>query len=167
MLELAKRTVAVFPRGMTASDAAPATEQQLLGRALKLLRKAAGMTQAEAAEAYGCEPGSWRRYEAGARDLSFDQLKALAEAVGSTREELVRTRDDLASGRPARHGMAEAPRPFAAAELRTGSASRRQAVFNLEEGDVVVTYPSELSAASRRELADYLALLLRRFSADA
>lgn len=74
------------------------TEQQALGKALRLLRKRADMTQEQAAENYGVVVNSWRRYEWGQRDLSFDKLAKLAEAVGTDRDELIRLRTELLNG---------------------------------------------------------------------
>lgn len=64
-------------------------ERRALGQALKRLRKRADMTQEQAAEAAGVVVQSWRRYEWGDRDLTYDQLATLAEAVGGTREDLL------------------------------------------------------------------------------
>lgn len=168
MLAVAQRTSPVFCRGMTASDAPtppPPTEQQLTGRAIRALRTLAGMTQAEAAEAYGCDLKSWYRYEKGERDLSFDQLRKAAEAVGGTRDELLDWRDRIAAGeaepdapRPQPYGVAEPARPFDA----TPRAGRRQTVINLDEGDAILSYPAGLSAASRAELSAHLSIILRK-----
>ncbi|HZV85889.1 MAG TPA: helix-turn-helix domain-containing protein [Brevundimonas sp.] len=104
MLVLASHQPGVAFRGMAPKTTPPArlTEQQALGKALRLLRKRADMTQEQAADAYGVVVNSWRRYEWGQRDLSFDQLAKLAEAVQSTREELIALRTELLGGEPGR-----------------------------------------------------------------
>ena len=57
--------------------------------ALKRLRRRADLTQEQAAERAGVVVQSWRRYEWGERDLSYDKLGRLAEALGSTRDALL------------------------------------------------------------------------------
>lgn len=161
MLAVAPRTAAVFPPLMTTEQPNAPSEAQILGLAIRRLRSQAGMTQAEAAEAYGCDPKSWYRYEKGERELTFEQLKDVAAAVGATREELLAFRDMIAVGREGKtaanqHGFSEPQRQYAA-------APRRQRVIDLPEGDFIVSYPAELSAESRAEIADQLASLLRRF----
>lgn len=100
MLALASYQRGVAFRGMPQKTTpnAKLTEQQALGQALRRLRKRADLTQEQAADAYGVVVQSWRRYEWGQRDLSFDQLGKLAEAVGSDREELIRLRTDILGG---------------------------------------------------------------------
>lgn len=68
------------------------SEQEALGLALRRLRKRADLTQDQAAERAGVVVQSWRRYEWGERDLSYDKLGKLAEALGATREELLAER---------------------------------------------------------------------------
>lgn len=164
MLTLAARTASVFPPHMFGDGPPPLTEQQLMGRALRTIRKRQGMTQAQAAEAYNVEPTTWRRYEGGERDLSVDQLKKMARSLGSSWEELLEARerlgpDGVAAPDEGPRGMEAQPR-----YATTTVAGRRQAVFNLEEGDAVFTYPANLSPGSRAELAEYLAILLRRLA---
>lgn len=100
MLALASYQRGVAFRGMPqkTTPTAKLTEQQALGQALRRLRKRADLTQEQAADAYGVVVQSWRRYEWGQRDLSFDQLGKLAEAVGSDREELIRYRTEILGG---------------------------------------------------------------------
>ncbi len=74
------------------------SEQQAMGAALKRLRKRADLTQEKAAENYGCVVQSWRRYEWGQRDLTFDQLSGLAAAVSATREELIAEQQRILAG---------------------------------------------------------------------
>jgi transcriptional regulator with XRE-family HTH domain len=74
------------------------TEQQMLGRALRNLRKRADLTQGQAADNAGVEVVTWQRYEWGKRDLSFSQLQPLAEAVGATRDELLAELASVTSG---------------------------------------------------------------------
>ena len=64
-------------------------DKKALGLALRKLRKRADLTQEQAAERADVVSTTWRRYELGQRDLSFDQLGELAQAIGFTREELL------------------------------------------------------------------------------
>lgn len=75
-------------------------ERALRARALKVLRKRADLTQEEAASRVNVQPGSWRRYEWGERELSLDKLGELAGALGYKLEDLLNIRDELASGQP-------------------------------------------------------------------
>lgn len=99
MLVLAAHQPGVVLRAM-APKTTPTrlTEQQALGKALRLLRKRADLTQEQAADRYGVVVNSWRRYEWGQRDLSFDKLSKLAEAIDSDRDELLRLRTELLGG---------------------------------------------------------------------
>jgi transcriptional regulator with XRE-family HTH domain len=92
----------VFRRMSPKTTPTKLTEQQALGKALRLLRKRADLTQEQAADRYGVVVNSWRRYEWGQRDLSFDKLAKLAEAVESDRDELLRLRTELLGGEPGR-----------------------------------------------------------------
>jgi len=58
-------------------------------QALRAARKAAGLTQAQAAERMGISQSLWSTYERGALMPGFDQADRLAEAVGKTMAELL------------------------------------------------------------------------------
>jgi phage repressor protein C with HTH and peptisase S24 domain len=75
-------------------------KRRALGQALKRLRTAAGMSQAEAAEAYGCSPQAWQRYEVGQRKMDLEKLDAMARAVGASRDELLVERGRLLGEEP-------------------------------------------------------------------
>jgi hypothetical protein len=49
----------------------------------------------------------------------------------------------------------------------SAAGERLQEIFNLDEGSVVLTYPAALSAESYQDLADYLALFLRKAKRNA
>lgn len=103
-------------------------ELRLWGRALRLLRKRADLTQDQAAEAYAelinekdFTAQAWGLIEAGKRKYLFSPVsqRALASAIGATIEELAETKRSLEGGHPERLQLAEAGaswRPPAAAE---------------------------------------------------
>lgn len=96
-LEMVTRGVPFRPMA-AAAPPSQITEQSALGRALKRLRVKAKLTQEEAAERAGVVVQSWRRYEWGHRDLAFDKIARLAEAVNSTRDELLDERAQILAG---------------------------------------------------------------------
>lgn len=57
-----------------------------------------------------------------------------------------------------------APVPIAAFEAMAGV---RRAVFDLSEGDVVITYPDDLSAESVADFQDYLAVFMKKLRREA
>src|SRR5258706_13174 len=99
MLALApdRRPVA-FRRMVNRTAPKRLTEQQALGLALRRLRKQRDMTQAQAGEVYGVVEATWRRYEKGSRDLSFEKLEAVARAVGADRDALLAIRAEILGG---------------------------------------------------------------------
>jgi len=60
-----------------------------LGHAVKLARTARGTTQRALAVAVGLAPAHLSRIEAGTRPLSADRLKAIADSLGYSLDELV------------------------------------------------------------------------------
>ncbi len=74
-----------------APDPAPKrlSEQVALGIALRRLRKRADLTQEAAATQADVVVQSWRRYEAGQRDLSLAKVTRLAGAIGFNQEQLL------------------------------------------------------------------------------
>lgn len=130
-----------------------------MGRALKLLRERSGLTQEAAADLMGVTKTAWANYEYGrAIVLRIDVQDRLVKALGQSRKALDETLREI-TGLPAPEyahaGLEEAGAPF------TGAAIK-QAIFPLAEGDVTVSYPTNLSPASYRELHEYLTLFLRR-----
>lgn len=75
-----------------------APEQQLLGRALRILRKRADLSTDSAGERFGISGEGWRKYEAGMAKAIFspDTQTRLAEAIGATRDQLIEERARLA-----------------------------------------------------------------------
>jgi SOS-response transcriptional repressor LexA len=73
-------------------------EMRLLGRALGMVRKRAGMSQEQAGEAYGISGEGWRKYESGAAKAIFspDTQDRLARAVGAARDDIIAERARLA-----------------------------------------------------------------------
>lgn len=169
MLALALPSGPPFFYRMANPPTDPIPEAKILGRALKALRKRMGHTQATAAEAAGVEPLTWRRYEAGARKPTLAKLQELCSAIGSSRDELLSEMARIGSGATPPSppgGLSEREtRGFQPGPIAGPLAgSQRQAVFTLEEGDVTITFPAALSAASRRELSEYLATFQRRLA---
>jgi len=58
------------------------------GQRIKAAREALGLTQAEAAEAYGCTQPRWAEIEAQRFDPQVATLRCAAEVVGLTLNEL-------------------------------------------------------------------------------
>jgi transcriptional regulator with XRE-family HTH domain len=83
---------------MSETDAA---EAKLLGKALKVLRERANMTQLDAAKAMGLttSPG-WGKYELGKAKQMFSPglHRKLVKALGATMDDLVQVRAQLESG---------------------------------------------------------------------
>jgi transcriptional regulator with XRE-family HTH domain len=63
--------------------------RRALGRRIADLRRAAGLSQDQLADAIGMERRSIQRYEAAARDPRFSDLVRIADAMGVTVEALV------------------------------------------------------------------------------
>lgn len=57
-------------------------DMEASGKRLKKLRKQAGKTQEQIAEAVGLEPGTISRIERGVKGLSIDSLLVLSEVYG-------------------------------------------------------------------------------------
>lgn len=162
MLGIALSPRSGFVRGMSslAPPQTPSEQARALGRALRALRDHQGLTQQEAADRYGVSRNSWIAYENGERQLILrsDIQTRLAVALNCEREELMLQLAALTPirQRPGVAGLGEvANRPF---DL---GPDRQQAVFPLAEGEVVMTFPADLSPAGVAELAQYLALFLK------
>lgn len=132
-----------------------------MGEALRILRDRLDITQEQAAEAMGVSRTAWQNYEAGrAIVLRTDMQTKLAAALDATREDLLRVLRELqrAGGGHSALGLEEPGVVFS-------GPGRQQAIFPLSEGDVIVSYPANLSAAGFQELSDYLAIFLKRAKA--
>jgi transcriptional regulator with XRE-family HTH domain len=129
-----------------------------MGRALKAMRDARGLTQQAAAELMGVSRQTLQNYENGrAIILRIDVQTRLARALGGERDELLSHLEVIQGhGRVAMRadGAQEATRPY-------DVGLNGQAVFPLREGKVTVTFPENLSPEGFAELADYLALFLK------
>lgn len=140
-------------------------ELGLLGLALQMLRKEAGLSQEQASERV--EPQltkqAWGRYEGGEVKglLTPDVQQRMAAALGHTRDELLLVKERLAlqgesyrpSFRPAT-GLRDRSRPW------SGGGDQRQAIFPTRDGEVVLTYPAELGEEGLAELSNYLRVFL-------
>lgn len=89
-------------------ESVDAPELKLLGRALGVLRKRAGLSQEAAGDAYGISGEGWRKYEVGQAKAIFspETQTRLARAVGATREELLDERARLNGEDPPSHPRA-------------------------------------------------------------
>ena len=98
------------------TDAPEVAERKLYGRALKLLRERAEMSQPQAADALGVTLTAWQNYEAGKRQWKPRLLRDTTKAVNATVEdlELLRARLSDEPDLPAAQAMAgfrERPSP--------------------------------------------------------
>jgi transcriptional regulator with XRE-family HTH domain len=71
------------------------SEQQITGQALRRLRRRAKLTQEQAASKADVVVQSWRRYEAGERDLSIEKIATLSQAIGFGWEDFTAERDAI------------------------------------------------------------------------
>lgn len=134
----------------------PAQEAKEIGRALKRLREDAGLTQDAAAEGLGVTRTAWQNYEGGRAVILRTDLQArAAAALGRTRQDLLAALRQVQTGPTHSSGVAEGAAIFA-------GPGRSQAVFPLDEGDVILSFPANLSAEGRQQLEDYLAVFLRK-----
>lgn len=60
-----------------------------MGEKLKAARQAAGMTQAQLAEAVGCKQKDISRYESGLHEPGALTLKKMAQVLGCSMDDLV------------------------------------------------------------------------------
>jgi phage repressor protein C with HTH and peptisase S24 domain len=89
-----------------------------MGLAIRRARKAADMTQAEAALRAGTFQQTWQRYESGTTDahLKLPRLRELAQAIGTTAEDLMVAADRIQDTAPVPRAvvseLAERGRPY-------------------------------------------------------
>ncbi len=164
MLAVAQSPSLAFRAPMAANDgdqrdreAERRAKAKAVGRALKRMREQSGMTQEEAAEKVGITRTAYQNYENGREAvLDGDLQQRLADALGGDRLELLEAENPhLLAHRSSE--VHEAATPFEGPTRRTG-----RAVFPLDEGDVVISFPPELSPEGRERLADYLTVWLKR-----
>jgi len=129
-----------------------------MGLALKRLRESRSMTQDQAAERMGVTRTAWQNYESGrAVVMRTDHQVKLAEALGAARADLLNElrKIQVGDGHSAMAGVQDSGAIYA-------GPGRQQAVFPLDEGDVILSFPANLSPEGRQQLEDYLAVFLRR-----
>lgn len=145
---------------MKPPTAAPPSQQaREWGLALKLLRERKGLTQDQAAANRRVTRTAWQNYESGrAVVLRMDMQHGLAEALGGTRAELL----DCLREVQRRSGTSQPQAGMEEMGVVFSGPGRQQAIFPLAEGDVIISYPANLSAQGFKELQDYLTLFLRR-----
>lgn len=92
-------------------------------------------------------------------------VRLVDEALSSYRPEEVEEDGAVeheVAAHPVQQAALTAPRETPRAVATVAAPGMRQAVFTLEEGDVTLTFPDNLSADSYAELSEYLAIFLRR-----
>ena len=83
---------------------------------IRAIREARGMTQVALAEAIGATKSTLSKIERGARNVTVDELRALAEAFGTSMEDVVDYDPARAPGHP--------PEPVAIADEHTAEQLR-------------------------------------------
>lgn len=161
---LAMATPLRHPRRMTGRDENE-QELDLLARALKVMREEAGLTQEEAGQR--AEPRlskqAWGLHEnRRAKQLLTPGIQSrLAAALGGTREDLLLIKDRIAS-----MGSAYRPVPKAVRDLADrgrefeGALAMRQAQFPTRDGDVILSYPRDLTPEGLNDLESYFTLFI-------
>ena len=136
----------------------PEQEAQEIGEALRILRERLGVTQEAAAEAMEVSRTAWQNYEGGRKVvLRTDMQMRLAAAVGATRPDLLKVLKELqrGGGKHSAIGVEEPSAIFA-------GPGRTQAIFPTRDGEVIVSYPANLSPEGFRELAEFFSLFAKR-----
>ena len=85
----ARRFALGIEPGRKPAAAAAVTPLEQLAQNIAAARKAAGLTQAEAAERAGIGVGEWKHYEAGTREPKALRLKAIAAALRARADRLL------------------------------------------------------------------------------
>lgn len=87
MSSLAALSEPWLSRRMAGIEDPQAQRRRIMGSALKIIRKRAGLSQEAAAASAGIHTQSWRNYELGNRDMDNPTLARVTAAVGSNPEE--------------------------------------------------------------------------------
>ena len=162
MMAVAEHQVLPFRWRMpTKRNDPPSSEElQLVGSAIRSLRKQMRKTQDEAAKLAGVTRNTWQNYENGDRQavLRSDLQRKLALALGADEIDLklhIAAAQTLA-------GYSAPPIPDAPRQAESSAQPRGRAVFPLAEGDVTLSFPPDLSTEGFQQLADYLSLFLKQ-----
>lgn len=129
-----------------------------IGRAVARLRERRGMTQEAAAAA--AQPQMtfqyWGMHERGQVPGIYktERQRQLVQALDLTLQDLADELSGEADGDPGQDRLARMAR-----ELNGGDIKR--AVFPLQDGEVVITLPANLTPAGFKQLSDYMAIFLR------
>lgn len=86
-------------------------EQELMGKAIRELRRMADMPQSAIAEALEISTQGYGKYEAGERRFTHERLDSILNALGMTEAELEAARSKVL-GKAEPQGMAERGQPF-------------------------------------------------------
>lgn len=116
MYALAVNTMTRPYRPMPLTHKPQRAEQQLLGRAIRQLRKRADLPQSVIADALEMTTQAWQKYEAGERKFAPEKIPAILKAIGATTEELESQRLVLIGRDPAE--INDAPKPPFHVEVR-------------------------------------------------
>lgn len=143
MLSLAVSSKQRSYRPMAVMRDVEAADRRRKGLALKALRRRLGVTQAQAAEAYGKTEQAWQLYEQGKRHFSDPKLAALLAALNATHEEfefeLAKIPVDVAPPAARRPGFEDRPAP--ALNIPVGGVAHggalRPNVYDGEDGEVI------------------------------
>lgn len=74
------------------------SERAIFAKVLRHMRLARDLTQEEASDLAKLQPGSWWRYEKDKRNLDFDKVRPLAEALGFTADDVRQMRSAFLAG---------------------------------------------------------------------
>lgn len=133
-----------------------AQEAREVGEALRILREDRDVTQEQAAEAMHVSRTAWQNYENGRSVvLRTDMQERLARAVGARKQDLLDVLRQLQRG-----GTSHSALALEETGAIFSGPGRQQAIFPLDEGDVILSYPAKLTASGRAQLKAYLTIFL-------
>lgn len=134
-----------------------AEQAREIGRALRALRERHGLSQEQAAERMHVTRTAWQNYENGrAVVLRTDMQLRLAAAAGGSHAELLAVLREQ-QGQLAAHSAFTGHDDGRAIYSGPG---RSQAIFPTDQGDVILSYPANLTPEAKAQLAAYLKVFL-------
>ncbi len=140
--------------------------RKLYGAILAKLRDERGLTQEQASTAARPEmtAQNWARYEGGQAPSITDPIvrRRFLEAIGASEEDFQRELSNPTRANPASARVSRLSRAFEAMpESSRARDDRRQAVFPLSEGEVVISFPADLSPDGVEELKEYFNIFVK------